>query len=83
VLNPSHLYHRCISRHFDVSCHSGDWVSGQLALKLLALQRNQEFLALIQVAIKKYLEKGAYNLMIQSVDEQLMHGCDLCAKVIN
>jgi hypothetical protein len=43
----------------------------RLALKLLALQRNQKMVAIIQIAIKKYLEEeGAYNLTIQSVDEQ-------------
>lgn len=42
-----------------------------MALKLLALQRNQKMVAIIELAIKQYLEnEGAYDLAIQSVSHQ-------------
>jgi hypothetical protein len=38
-----------------------------MALKLLALQRNQKMVAIIDLAIKQYLkDQGAYDLAIQS-----------------
>ena len=38
-----------------------------MALKLLALQRNQKMVGLIEMAIKKYLnDEGAYDLTIRS-----------------
>jgi hypothetical protein len=38
-----------------------------MALKLLALQRNQKMIAVIELAIKQYLkDEGAYDLVIQS-----------------
>jgi hypothetical protein len=38
-----------------------------MALKLLALQQNQKMVAIIDLAIKKYLkDQGAYDLTIQS-----------------
>ena len=38
-----------------------------MALKLLALQRNQKMVALIELAIRKYLgDEGAYDLAIRS-----------------
>jgi hypothetical protein len=42
-----------------------------MALKLLALQRNQKMVAIIELAIRQYLEnEGAYDLVIQSVSHQ-------------
>jgi len=38
-----------------------------MALKLLALQRNQKMVAIIDLAIKQYLkDQGAYDLAIRS-----------------
>jgi predicted transcriptional regulator len=42
-----------------------------MALKLLALQRNQKMVAIIEQAIKQYLQaEGAYDLVIQSIGDQ-------------
>jgi hypothetical protein len=42
-----------------------------MALKLLALQSNQKMVAIIELAIRRYLEdEGAYDLTIQSKSEQ-------------
>lgn len=39
-----------------------------LALKLLALQKNEKIVMLLQEAMREYLDKsGAYDLAIQSV----------------
>jgi hypothetical protein len=41
-----------------------------MALKLLALQRNQKMVAVIELAIKKYLDdEGAYDLAIRSLSD--------------
>jgi len=42
-----------------------------MALKLLALKRNQKMVGLIELAIRQYLkEQGAYELSIQSKGDQ-------------
>jgi hypothetical protein len=42
-----------------------------MALKLLALQRNQKMVAVIERAIKKYLDdEGAYDLAIRSRNDR-------------
>lgn len=41
-----------------------------MALKLLALQRNQKMVAVIELAIKKYLDdEGAYDLAVRSLSD--------------
>ncbi len=48
-----------------------------MALKLLALQQNQKMVAIIDQAIKKYLQdQGAYGLTIQSKVISAENGSD-------